>query len=127
MACVLRYFTECHVCFARTSLHCAAANNSVDMCKFLINNGACVFAVTAIEGKTPSRCCERECENFDKCLAYLSGNKTKNFRFRAGYQLIQFIFCVHVTFSPNDRQSNKTLQYSFLFYLLVNLNPSIEP
>lgn len=32
-----------------------------------------MFAVTAIEGKTPSRCCEKESDNFEQCFAYLSG------------------------------------------------------
>jgi apoptosis-stimulating of p53 protein 1 len=66
----------CFVFLFRTSLHCAAANNSIEMCKFLINHGACVFAVTAIEGKTPSRCCEKESENFEQCFTHLSGTKT---------------------------------------------------
>ena len=61
----------------RTSLHCAAANNSIEMCQFLISHGACVFAVTAIEGKTPSRCCEKESQNFEQCFDYLSGKDTQ--------------------------------------------------
>ena len=62
------------VVFFRTSLHCAAANNSVVLCQFLATHGACIFAVTAIEGKTPSLCCEVDTENFKECFSYLSGN-----------------------------------------------------
>ena len=77
------------VFYFRTSLHCAAANNSVEMCKFLINHGACVFAVTAIEGKTPSRCCEKESENYEKCFTFLSGKTTAKFAFlKTDYQEI---------------------------------------
>ena len=78
---------NCVSCFFfRTSLHCAAANNSIEMCKFLINHGACVFAVTAIEGKTPSRCCEKESENYEKCFTFLSGKRTAEFVFPKRHQ-----------------------------------------
>ena len=70
----LRFLTLKIVGFFRTALHCAAANNSLEMSKFLVTHGACIFAVTSIEGKTPSQCCEKDSEGFEECFSYLSGN-----------------------------------------------------
>lgn len=59
----------------RTPLHCAAANNDIIIVQYLIENGACIFATTALHNKTPVDCCETSLPGYKECVLYLEGNE----------------------------------------------------
>lgn len=61
--------------FNRTPLHCAAANNAMELARFLIEHGACIFAATSLEKKTPLQCCERGLPGYFNCMRYLNGKE----------------------------------------------------
>lgn len=54
-----------------TPLHCAASCNNLAMVKFLVENGACLFAATLSDHETPAEKCEEDEEGFDGCSEYL--------------------------------------------------------
>jgi len=54
-----------------TPLHCAASCNNLSMVKFLVENGACLFASTLSDHETPAEKCEEDEEGFDGCSEYL--------------------------------------------------------
>ena len=63
----------------RTPLHCAAANNATEMARFLTEHGACIFAATSLEKKTPMQCCERGVPDYFSCMKYLNGESFSYF------------------------------------------------
>jgi apoptosis-stimulating of p53 protein 1 len=54
-----------------TPLHCAASCNNLQMVKFLVESGACLFAATLSDHETPAEKCEEDEEGFDGCSEYL--------------------------------------------------------
>lgn len=60
---------------ARTPLHCAASCNNVEMVKLLVQNGACLFAMTFSDRQIPTEKCNRQIAGYDDCNKYLSGEK----------------------------------------------------
>lgn len=56
-----------------TPLHCAASCNNLSMAKFLVENGACIFAVTISDGETAADKCEELDDGFIQCSEYLYG------------------------------------------------------
>lgn len=54
-----------------TPLHCAASCNNLSMVRFLVENGACLFAATLSDHETPAEKCEEDEEGFDGCSEYL--------------------------------------------------------
>lgn len=54
-----------------TPLHCAASCNNLQMVKFLVESGACLFASTLSDHETPAEKCEEDEEGFDGCSEYL--------------------------------------------------------
>lgn len=59
-----------------TPLHCAASCNNLAMVKFLVENGACLFAATLSDHETPAEKCEEDEEGFDGCSEYLYSRLT---------------------------------------------------
>jgi len=59
--------------YYRTPLHCAAFYNDTELCRYLVENGASVFATTYTDYQTPAHKCSRLDENYDECFAYLHG------------------------------------------------------
>ena len=57
----------------RTPLHCAAFYNDKQLCTYLVENGASVFATTYTDYQTPAHKCSRLDDNYDECFAYLHG------------------------------------------------------
>ena len=57
----------------RTPLHCAAFYNDTELCRYLVENGASVFATTYTDYQTPAHKCSRLDDNYDECFAYLHG------------------------------------------------------
>lgn len=43
------------------------------MARFLVEHGACIFAATSLEKKTPMQCCDRGLPGYFNCLKYLNG------------------------------------------------------
>lgn len=60
------------VCF-RTPLHCAASCNNVQVCKFLVESGAAVFAMTYSDMQTAADKCEEMEEGYTQCSQFLYG------------------------------------------------------
>jgi len=54
-----------------TPLHCAASCNNYPMAKFLVENGACIFATTMSDDETATDKCEEQDEGFEICFNYL--------------------------------------------------------
>ena len=57
----------------RTPLHCAASCNNVQVCKFLVESGAAVFAVTHSDMQTAADKCEEMEEGYAQCSQFLYG------------------------------------------------------
>ena len=55
----------------RTPLHCAASCNNVQVCKFLVESGAAVFAVTHSDMQTAADKCEEMEEGYAQCSQFL--------------------------------------------------------
>ena len=55
----------------RTPLHCAASCNNVDVVKFLVDHGACIFATTLSDHETAAEKCEENEDGFGPCSEYL--------------------------------------------------------
>ena len=58
---------------ARTPLHCAASCNNVQVCKFLVESGAAVFATTYSDLQTAADKCEEMEEGYTQCSQFLYG------------------------------------------------------
>ena len=56
---------------SRTPLHCAASCNNLDMVRFLVEHGACIFATTVSDQETAAEKCEEDEDGFDGCSQYL--------------------------------------------------------
>lgn len=70
----------CYECFVfssflslRTPLHCAASCNNVQVCKFLVESGAAVFAMTYSDMQTAADKCEEMEEGYTQCSQFLYG------------------------------------------------------
>lgn len=57
----------------RTPLHCAASCNNVQVCKFLVESGAAVFAATYSDMQTAADKCEEMEEGYTQCSQFLYG------------------------------------------------------
>lgn len=57
----------------RTPLHCAASCNNVQVCKFLVESGAAVFATTYSDMQTAADKCEEMEEGYAQCSQFLYG------------------------------------------------------
>lgn len=57
----------------RTPLHCAASCNNVQVCKFLVESGAAVFATTYSDLQTAADKCEEMEEGYIQCSQFLYG------------------------------------------------------
>ena len=57
----------------RTPLHCAASCNNVQVCKFLVESGAAVFAMTYSDMQTAADKCEEMEEGYTQCSQFLNG------------------------------------------------------
>lgn len=55
----------------RTPLHCAASCNNLPMVKYLVEHGACIFAVTLSDQETPAQKCEEMEDGYHSCSKYL--------------------------------------------------------
>lgn len=67
---------SCHVSFVpivRTPLHCAASCNNVQVCKFLVESGAAVFATTYSDMQTAADKCEEMEDGYAQCSQFLYG------------------------------------------------------
>lgn len=62
-----------------TPLHCAASCNNLSMAKFLVENGACIFATTISDGETAADKCEELDEGYLPCFDYLSGIQVSDY------------------------------------------------
>ncbi|KRZ18497.1 Apoptosis-stimulating of p53 protein 2 [Trichinella zimbabwensis] len=62
-----------HYDVVRTPLHCAASCNNLPIVKFLVENGACIFASTLSDEETPAAKCEEGEEGFVGCSQFLLG------------------------------------------------------
>lgn len=58
---------------SRTPLHCAASCNNVQVCKFLVESGAAVFATTYSDMQTAADKCEEMEEGYAQCSQFLYG------------------------------------------------------
>ena len=65
----------CCVLLRRTPLHCAASCNNVQVCKFLVESGAAVFAMTYSDMQTAADKCEEMEEGYTQCSQFLYGMK----------------------------------------------------
>lgn len=61
----------------RTPLHCAASCNNVQVCKFLVESGAAVFATTYSDMQTAADKCEEMEEGYTQCSQFLYGMCSK--------------------------------------------------
>lgn len=59
--------------FCRTPLHCAASCNNVQVCKFLVESGAAVFAMTHSDMQTAADKCEEMEDGYSQCSQFLYG------------------------------------------------------
>lgn len=66
--CVIFFFLA-----RRTPLHCAASCNNVQVCKFLVESGAAVFAMTYSDMQTAADKCEEMEEGYTQCSQFLYG------------------------------------------------------
>lgn len=66
-------FSPCCVLLHRTPLHCAASCNNVQVCKFLVESGAAVFAMTYSDMQTAADKCEEMEEGYTQCSQFLYG------------------------------------------------------
>lgn len=57
----------------RTPLHCAASCNNVQVCKFLVESGAAVFAATHSDMQTAADKCEEMEDGYAQCSQFLYG------------------------------------------------------
>lgn len=62
-------------CPPRTPLHCAASCNNVQVCKFLVESGAAVFATTYSDTQTAADKCEEVEEGYAQCSQFLYGSR----------------------------------------------------
>ncbi|KAH0622669.1 hypothetical protein JD844_025171 [Phrynosoma platyrhinos] len=62
---------------SRTPLHCAASCNNVQVCKFLVESGAAVFATTYSDMQTAADKCEEMEEGYTQCSQFLYGVQEK--------------------------------------------------
>ena len=60
-----------------TPLHCAASCNNLEMVKFLVEHGACIFATTLSDRETAAEKCEEEEEGYRGCFEYLCNIQEK--------------------------------------------------
>ena len=60
-----------------TPLHCAASCNNLEMVKFLVEHGACIFATTLSDRETAAEKCEEEEEGYRGCFEYLCSIQEK--------------------------------------------------
>ncbi|KAK3745547.1 hypothetical protein QZH41_012462, partial [Actinostola sp. cb2023] len=60
----------------QTPLHCAAANNNFIIVQYLMENGACIFATTGLQRKTPGQCCEKSLPGYKECATFLEDIQT---------------------------------------------------
>ncbi|KAF6731447.1 Apoptosis-stimulating of p53 protein 2 [Oryzias melastigma] len=60
-----------------TPLHCAASCNNVQVCKFLVESGAAVFAMTYSDMQTAADKCEEMEEGYTQCSQFLYGVQEK--------------------------------------------------
>lgn len=67
--------TEKACSFVRTPLHCAASCNNVQVCKFLVESGAAVYATTYSDMQTAADKCEEMEEGYAQCSQFLYGKK----------------------------------------------------
>lgn len=58
---------------SRTPLHCAASCNNVQLCKFLVESGAAVFATTYSDMQTAADKCEEMEDGYAQCSQFLYG------------------------------------------------------
>ena len=65
------HLVPCPLC--RTPLHCAASCNNVQVCKFLVESGAAVFATTYSDMQTAADKCEEMEDGYAQCSQFLYG------------------------------------------------------
>lgn len=63
---------------SRTPLHCAASCNNVQVCKFLVESGAAVFATTYSDMQTAADKCEEMEDGYTQCSQFLYGERKDN-------------------------------------------------
>jgi len=67
-----------------TPLHCAAFYNDVELCTYLVEHGASVFAMTYSDRQTAAEKCSHLEENYEQCFEYLHECKEKIGRINGG-------------------------------------------
>lgn len=72
------------VLVSRTPLHCAASCNNVQVCKFLVESGAAVFATTYSDMQTAADKCEEMEDGYAQCSQFLYG-ETKSSDLQNGF------------------------------------------